>query len=71
MTTRRDFLRCLLGAGALAGLEGPSAFAARRVVSFGLLLSPGSAAGRGAILGMEEARRAFLTSRSSPLPSPT
>ncbi len=58
MTSRRDFLRCLLGAGAMAGFGGAAAFASRRAVPLGLLLFPGSAAGRGAVLGLEEARRA-------------
>jgi hypothetical protein len=59
---RRDFLRSLLTAGALAGLGRPS-FAqpssaphARRV-SLGLLLDPDIPEGRGAGLGLDEARR--------------
>jgi hypothetical protein len=61
---RRDFLRALLAAGALAGL-GRQSFAqpvplpapkARRV-SLGLLLDPDTPEGRGARLGFEEARR--------------
>jgi hypothetical protein len=61
---RRDFLRSLLAAGALGGL-GRLAFAqpvpmpapkARRV-SLGLLLDPDTPEGRGARLGLEEARR--------------
>jgi hypothetical protein len=60
MTTRRDFLRFLLGAGATAGFAGPAAFAAgptRCVVPLGLLLPSGTAAERGTVLGLEEARR--------------
>jgi hypothetical protein len=56
MTTRRDFLRSLLGAGALAGLGVP-AWAEERVLQIGLLLPGGSAAYRGATLGLEEAQR--------------
>ncbi|HEX9942406.1 MAG TPA: hypothetical protein VGG03_10345 [Thermoanaerobaculia bacterium] len=61
MSTRRDFLRSLLGAGALAGLGRGAVLAAnpaRRLVPLGLLLAPGSATERGASLGFEEAQRA-------------
>jgi hypothetical protein len=66
MTTRRDLLKSLLAAGALAGL-GREAFAVQpvrrpktgdRLVALGLLLDPDTAAGRGARLGLEEAQRA-------------
>jgi hypothetical protein len=66
MTTRRDLLKSLLAAGALAGL-GRQAFAVQpvrrpksgdRLVPLGLLLDPDTAAGRGARLGLEEAQRA-------------
>jgi hypothetical protein len=73
MTNRRDFLRFLLAAGALAGAGGREALAAKpkprrsarrppppqlRQVPVGLLLDPETAAGRGARLGLEEAQRA-------------
>jgi hypothetical protein len=68
MTSRRDLLRSLLAAGALAGLGGREALAARaagpkngvrkvRIIPLGLLLDPETAAGRGARLGLEEAQR--------------
>lgn len=66
MTTRRDLLKSLLAAGALAGF-GREAFAVQpvrrpksgdRLVALGLLLDPDTAAGRGARLGLEEAQRA-------------
>jgi len=59
MTTRRDLLKSLLAAGALAGF-GRKAFAVQPVrrVPLGLLLDPDTAAGRGARLGLEEAQRA-------------
>jgi len=58
---RRDFLRSLLAAGALAGLGRPafgqpSGSPARRV-SLGLLLDPDTPEGRGARLGVDEAQR--------------
>ncbi|HKV12295.1 MAG TPA: ABC transporter substrate-binding protein [Thermoanaerobaculia bacterium] len=53
-TTRRDFLGLLLGAGALAGFADPP----RRAIRIAVLLPPGSAAGRGAELAVDEARRA-------------
>jgi hypothetical protein len=56
MSTRRDFLRSLLGAGALAGLGVP-AWAQERVLRMGLLLPKDSSAARGATLGFEEAKR--------------
>jgi hypothetical protein len=52
--TRRDFLGLLAGAGALAGFAEPS----RRTIRISVLLSPGSAPGRGAELAVDEARRA-------------
>ncbi len=69
MTSRRELLRSLLAAGALAGLGGREVLAARaaspkngvrkvRTVPIGLLLDPETAAGRGARLGLEEAQRA-------------
>jgi hypothetical protein len=66
MIDRRDLLKSLLAAGALAGLR-PEAFAVQpvrrpkrgdRLVALGLLLDPDTAAGRGARLGLEEAQRA-------------
>jgi hypothetical protein len=66
MTSRRDLLKSLLAAGALAGLR-PEAFAVQpiqrpkrgdRLVPLGVLLDPDTAAGRGARLGIEEAQRA-------------
>lgn len=66
MTTRRDLLKSILAAGALAGF-GQEAFAVQpvrrpkpgdRLVALGLLLDPDTAAGRGARLGLEEAQRA-------------
>ncbi|HEY4593996.1 MAG TPA: twin-arginine translocation signal domain-containing protein, partial [Thermoanaerobaculia bacterium] len=66
MTTRRDLLKSLLAAGALAGF-GREAFAVQpvrrpkpgdRLVALGLLLDPDTDAGRGARLGLEEAQRA-------------
>jgi hypothetical protein len=58
MSSRRDFLRSLLAAGALAGL-GTRAFAATRParprpIPLGLLLDPDTPEGRGARLGFEE-----------------
>jgi hypothetical protein len=57
---RRGFLASLAGVAALAGL-GPRAFAApgpnARRVSLGLLLDPATPEGRGASLGLDEARR--------------
>ncbi len=58
MTSRRDFLRSFLAAGALAGL-GTRAFAAPRSarprpIPLGLLLDPDTPEGRGARLGFEE-----------------
>ncbi|HEY0513489.1 MAG TPA: hypothetical protein VGH73_16385 [Thermoanaerobaculia bacterium] len=50
-------LRSLLAAGLAAGL-GRDAFAGGRVIPLGLLLDSGTAAGRGALLGLEEAQRA-------------
>jgi hypothetical protein len=66
MTTRRELLKSLLAAGALAGF-GREAFAVQpvrrprsgdRLVPLGILLDPDTAAGRGARLGLEEAQRA-------------
>lgn len=66
MTNRRDLLKSLLAAGALAGL-GRKALAVQpvqrpkrgdRLVPLGLLLDPDTPAGRGARLGLEEAQRA-------------
>jgi len=66
MIDRRDLLKSLLAAGALAGSR-PEAFAVQpvrrpksgdRLVALGLLLDPDTAAGRGARLGLEEAQRA-------------
>ncbi|HEY4592859.1 MAG TPA: hypothetical protein VIJ61_10670, partial [Thermoanaerobaculia bacterium] len=55
---RRDFLRSLLAAGALASLARSSfALPVTRRVSLGLLLDPDTPEGRGARLGLEEARR--------------
>src|SRR3954470_22735195 len=56
MIHRRDFLRSLLAAGALAGVGRPS-FAQSRRVSLGLLLDPDTPEGRGARLGLDEAQR--------------
>jgi len=56
MTTRRDFLHSLLGAGALAGLGVP-VWAQERVLQMGFLLPKDSSAARGATLGFEEAKR--------------
>ncbi|HKI04356.1 MAG TPA: twin-arginine translocation signal domain-containing protein [Thermoanaerobaculia bacterium] len=56
MSTRRDFLRSLLGAGALAGLGVP-VWAQERVLQMGFLLPKDSSAARGATLGFEEAKR--------------
>ena len=58
MSSRRDFLRSLLAAGALAGL-GREVFAAPRrprprPIPLGLLLDPDTPEGRGARLGFEE-----------------
>ncbi len=58
---RRELLRALFAAGALAGL-GRRALAltladAASRVSLGILLTPGSPEGQGALLGLEEARR--------------
>ena len=69
MTNRRDFLRCLLAAGALAGGEAlavkpkprqrsESPPSPMRRIPIGLRLDPETAAGRGARLGLEEAQRA-------------
>jgi hypothetical protein len=55
MTTRRDLLKALLGAGALAGLGRRIAWGSGRV-KIGIDLPPGAAA-RGATLAAEEARR--------------
>jgi hypothetical protein len=52
MTTRRDFLKGLLGAAAFA-VPGPKT----RAVQIALLLPEGTSAHRGAILGFEEAKR--------------
>jgi hypothetical protein len=59
MIDRRDLLKSLLAAGALAGLRS-QAFAVQPVrrVPLGLLLDPDTPAGRGARLGFEEAQRA-------------
>jgi hypothetical protein len=61
MTSRRELLRSLLAAGALAAVP-PRAKrgGARpaRVIPIGLLLDPDTVAGRGVTLGMEEAQRA-------------
>ncbi|HEX3554102.1 MAG TPA: hypothetical protein VIA62_12825 [Thermoanaerobaculia bacterium] len=59
MTTRRDLLKSLLGAGVLAGLGVRTALAAgpvSRVIQIGLLLPPGSAE-KGATMAVEEARQ--------------
>ena len=59
MTTRRDLLQSLLGAGVLAGLGVRPALAAGpipRVIQIGLLLPPG-AAEKGATMAAEEARQ--------------
>jgi hypothetical protein len=68
MTNRRDFLRSLLAAGALAGAGGPRGLATAKrkvapkkdvlVIPLGLLLDPETSTGRGAQLGLEEAQRA-------------
>jgi hypothetical protein len=73
MTNRRDFLRSLLAAGALAGAGGREALAAKprprqrskspsapemRQIPLAFRLDPETAAGRGARLGLEEAQRA-------------
>jgi hypothetical protein len=63
MIDRRDLLRSLLAAGALAGLGREALAAPRpgpkvRKVPLGLLLDPDTAAGRGMRLGLEEAQRA-------------
>jgi len=73
MTNRRDFLRGLLAAGALAGAGGKEALAAKpsprqrpesppapamRQIPLALRLDPETAAGRGARMGLEEAQRA-------------
>jgi hypothetical protein len=83
MTNRRDFLRSLLAAGALAGLGGREALAARaanakkngapavRIVPLGLLLDPDTAAGRGMRLGIEEAQRAGDLLHIAFRPAPT
>ena len=52
MPTRRDFLKILLGAAALAAPKPET-----RAVRIGLLLPEGGSAHRGALLGLEEARR--------------
>ena len=61
MKSRRDFLRSLLAAGALAAVP-PRAkrggARSARVIPIGLLLDPDTVAGRGVTLGMEEAQRA-------------
>jgi hypothetical protein len=54
---RRDFLRSLLAAGGLAGLGRLSFAQQARRISLGLLLNPETSEGRGARLGLEEARR--------------
>lgn len=58
MTSRRDLLKSLLAAGALAGLRPAFAVQPVRRVPLGILLDPDTAAGRGARLGIEEAQRA-------------
>lgn len=73
MTNRRDFLRGLLVAGALAGTGSGEALAAKprprqrsgsppapsmRQIPLALRLDPETAAGRGARMGLEEAQRA-------------
>jgi len=73
MTNRRDFLRGLLAAGALAGAGAEEALAAKprprqrsespptpsmRQIPIALRLDPETAAGRGARMGLEEAQRA-------------
>ena len=81
-TNRRDFLRSLLAAGAVAGLGGeavaapqrqrrPNAPAQIRQVPLGLLLDPDTAAGRGARLGLEEAQRAGELLHITILSAPT
>jgi hypothetical protein len=61
MTSRRELLRSLLAAGALAAVP-PRAkrggARSARVIPIGLLLDPDTVAGRGVALGMEEAQRA-------------
>ncbi len=54
---RRDFLRSLLAAGALAGAGRLSFAQPARGVSLGLLLDPETPEGRGASLGLDEAHR--------------
>jgi len=54
---RRDFLRSLLAAGALAGAGRLSFAQQARRVALGLLLDPETPEGRGASLGLDEARR--------------
>jgi hypothetical protein len=54
---RRDFLRSLLAAGALAGAGRLSFAQPARRVSLGLLLDPETPEGRGASLGLDEAHR--------------
>jgi hypothetical protein len=62
MSSRRDFLRSLLAAGALAGLGRPVFAASRSVhprprpIPLGLLLDPDTPEGRGARLGFEESQ---------------
>jgi hypothetical protein len=61
MTSRREFLRSLLAAGALAAVppRAKRGGAVRaRVIPIGFLLDPDTVAGRGVTLGMEEAQRA-------------
>jgi hypothetical protein len=53
---RRDLLKSLLAAGALAGL-GREALAAAKPVPLGILLDPDTPEGRGARLGLEESQR--------------
>jgi hypothetical protein len=54
---RRDFLRSLLAAGALAGASRLSFAQPARRISLGLLLDPETPEGRGATLGLDEAHR--------------
>ena len=56
MIGRRDFLKSLLAAGAVAGL-GREALAAAKPVPLGILLDPDTPEGRGAQLGLEESQR--------------
>jgi hypothetical protein len=71
MIDRRDLLKSLLAAGALAGLRS-EALAAAKPVPLGILLDPDTPAGRGAQLGLEESQRlgellhlAFIPSETS------